>query len=107
MTLQELEAVATSVPLLEARIEQLEVKLAKLNEAPPDGLPEWVSLKQAAAYAGISYASLRRGENKAMRPGRGQSDGDINGVAKWRRKTVIQWADELGLVQGTNGDSLG
>ena len=60
-------------------------------------MPEWVSLREACQFAGVSYNSLRRTEYRDRRPG---MEAIINGVREYPRKAVVEWATNLGRREG-------
>ena len=81
---------------LETELQHLRQEVSELKVHPAESLPAWVTLRQAAEYAGTSYSSLRRSQNRSRRPNGGEYDAVIAGVGKWRKGTVIQWCEELG-----------
>ena len=78
------------IPNLEQRIKCLEVELA---EARQSTLAEWVTLREACAYAGQSYNTLRRPEYRDRRPDSGRQ---IRGRVMYPQQAVIEWSKRLG-----------
>ena len=82
-----IEKLITKIDRMETAVDML------LGQQKKPSLPEWANLKQCSEYAGVSYNTLRRSEYIDRRPNGGRS---INGVTKYPRAQVIEWARNLG-----------
>ena len=90
MDIDALVAAVAKIPVLESRIQALETELEGSREP---SLAQWSTLRECCEYAGISYHSLRRGENRDRRPG-GASK--IRGITKYPKAAVLEWCGKLG-----------
>ena len=95
-TLTELLSLVDRIPELYERVKRIEDRLNNADQHRE--LPEWTTLRQAAAFAGIPYSTLRRPENAHLRPGTpaGTPDAIISGVRRYRRKTIEGWVAAMG-----------
>ena len=90
MELRELERI---VPELVSTVRRLGEEVELLKRAQKPVLAAWVTLRQAAEYAGVSYHSIRRPENSHRRPDGGRV---IRGVTRYPKAAVLDWSSKLG-----------
>ena len=90
MELAELDQV---IPQLLEKVTGLEAEVAALKKELKPRLAEWSTLREACVFAGQSYHTLRRTENKSQRPDGGV---EIRGITRYPREAVESWSKDLG-----------
>ena len=91
------ETSLTSLLRSELRIDDLLDQLHGLGrrldhlEAAP--LRAWWTLKEACAWKGVCYNTVK--SSHALQPNGGRKDARIGGRRMWRRETVESWLNEV------------